>query len=141
MAKGWMATGVAALLAAAMALPALAAENDGRLRRPGAEDAEASARSFFAAEVAANGTLVAGAGALSAARTTVGTYDVRFNKPSLHVRCFYTANVADRDSGLTPVGFATIDARAGTNNGVFLRVFDSAGALIDAQFIVVAVCR
>ncbi|MCL4188958.1 MAG: hypothetical protein KJZ85_15245 [Rhodobacteraceae bacterium] len=134
-------SGVAAVLAAVLAVPAIADDNDGRLRRPGSESAEATARSFFAAEVRADGTLVSGAGAVSSSRLSVGTYDVRFNKPKLHVRCYYTANVADRDAGTTPIGFTTIDARAGTNNGVFLRVFDAAGALLDAQFIVVAVCR
>lgn len=141
MTKGWKTMGVAALLAAVVTLPAMAAENDGRLRRPGSEDAEAAARSFFAAEVAANGTLIAGAGAVSASRVGTGTYNVTFAKPKLHVRCFYTASVADRDQGTTPTGFVTIDALAGSNNGLYVRVFDVAGARIDAPFIVVAVCR
>jgi len=143
------ASGLAfALLAGAVALtlamPAPAAENDGRLRRPGAErggEAEAVARTLFAAEVAADGTLASGAGAISASREDVGAYEVIFAKPNLHVRCWWTGSIADRNALTVPHGEIGIDARAGTNNGLWVRTYSSGGTSTDMPFIVVAVCR
>lgn len=132
---------LAAALAAALAVPAAASGNDRPLRRPAEGGPEAAVGGFLAAEVAADGSLVAGAGAVSSGRMDVGTYFVTFNRHSLHRRCFFTASVADRDGFETPVGFATIDALGGSNNGLYVRVFDAGGASLDAQFIVVAVCR
>ncbi|MCC6306586.1 MAG: hypothetical protein IT545_15520, partial [Rhodobacteraceae bacterium] len=115
-----------------------------RLRRPGAErggEAEAVARTLFAAEVAADGSLVSGAGASSASRAGVGAYEVIFAKPNLHVRCWWTGSIADRNTGTVPHGEIGIDARAGTNNGLWVQTYSSGGTLTDMPFIVVAVCR
>ncbi len=134
---------LAGAMALSLALPA-AAENDGRLRRPGNDDregAEAVVRGFFAAEVAADGTLVSGAGAISSQRFDTGRYEVIFRKPNLHIRCWWTGSIADRDENSVPPGEIGLDARAGTNNGVWVQTFNSAGAGTDMPFIVTAVCR
>ncbi|MCC6306585.1 MAG: hypothetical protein IT545_15515 [Rhodobacteraceae bacterium] len=142
------ASGLAfALLAGAMALtlamPAPAEENEGRLRRPGAEreGAEAAVRGFFAAEVRADGTLASGAGAISASRVDLGKYEVFVRKSNLHVRCWWTGSIAERIVWSAPYGGISFDARAGTNNGLWVQTYDMAGALADMPFIVVAVCR
>lgn len=136
--------GIAALAALAVAWagpPVAAGDNDGRLRRPGSDGSEASARAFFAAEVAADGTLVSGAGAISSARINVGAYQVIFNKNNLHVRCWWTVSPGGR--GIFQVGLASAsaEARSGTNNGIFVVTRDPNGVAVDNAFMAVAVCR
>lgn len=138
---GILRGGVLALALTAIALPALAA-NDGGLRRPGSGPGdEVAVGGFFAAEVAADGTLVSGAGVENAQRLLEGIYEVRFRKRNLHRACWWTASIADRNDGEVPAAMIGIDARSGTNNGLYIQVFDPDGAYVDAPFIVVAVCR
>lgn len=137
------AIGIAALSAvvAGLGLPAVAGDNDGRLRRPGSEGTEASARSFFAAEVAADGSLVSGAGAISSGRVNTGAYQVLFNKNNLHARCWWTVSPGGR--GIFQIGSASAsaEARSGTNNGIFVVTRNADGVAIDNAFMVVVVCR
>ncbi len=95
----------------------------------------------FAAEVAQDGTLVAGIGATLAQRIATGAYVVRFHPTNLHTACFWTGTVADRNPGLVPVGYVTIDARVGTNNAIFVSTFDQSGNYADRPFIINIICR
>lgn len=139
---------VAAVLAAAGA-PAAAQspQGDGVLRRPGSgAEAEAAVGSFFAAEVAANGTLVSGAGAVSAAKvacdTAAGCYEVIFRRNNLHRACWWSAAPAARSiGGVAPPAVVHVEPRIGTNNGLFIFIRNPAGTPVDADFIVTAICR
>jgi len=127
--------------AALLAQPAVADDNDGRLRRPGSGGGEASARSFFAAEVAVDGSLVSGAGAISSAKLSTGAYEVIFNKNNLHVRCWWTVSPGGRGTFQAGLVSASAEARSGTNNGIFVVTRNPDGVATDNAFMAVAVCR
>jgi len=100
---------------------------------------------IMAAAVTADGTFATrrardSDGVKSVAKLGTGIYEVIFRYRRLHVRCFYTANVADRDDGTLPPGYVNINARTGTNNGLWIETFDSSGANADLPFNVVVAC-
>lgn len=136
------ATAVAMAVLAAQ--PAPAQGNAGAVRRPGSGGGdEVATSSFFAAEVADDGTLKSGAGAVSARRLAVGLYEVIFSKNNLHRRCWWTATIGRRRLGPEGADRRTIftEPRVATNNGVFIAIRDDAGEPVDGAFMVVAVCR
>lgn len=142
---------IRACLAAALSLGLAAAEagppaepNDGALRRPARSlPAEARVGDFLAAAVAADGRLRSGPGALSAGRAEcpAGCYAVLFERADLHRRCWWSATIADRTPGTVPAGLIGVDARAGTNNGLFVQTFAADGSRADLPFILTVLCR
>ncbi|MCL4188959.1 MAG: hypothetical protein KJZ85_15250 [Rhodobacteraceae bacterium] len=141
--------GLAAALSLSLSLPAAVAQepggvNDGNLRRPGSSaEPEARIGSFFAAAVRGDGVLRSGAGALSAARAEcdAGCYEVLFRKSDLHRNCWWTATIADRTAWTVPSGLVGVDARATSNNGLFVQTFAPDGTRADRPFILTVLCR
>ncbi len=137
-------------LALALALSGAAAEaadglNDGALRRPGSATTapEAVVAGFFAAAVRGDGVLRSGAGALSAGRVEceAGCYEVLFRKADLHRNCWWSATIADRTAWAVPAGLVGVDARATSNNGLFVQTFAPDGTHADRPFILTVLCR
>ena len=142
----------AALCAAVATLAAtpLVAQNEGGLRAPagggtGAALAGSSA-SVFAVAVRFDGTATLPSDGIGVASVTKladgpGRYQVIFRKRNLHTACFWTGTVADRDDGVVTPGIVAIDARTGTNNGLYVATYDTAGSQADRSFIVNVICR
>lgn len=86
---------------------------------------------------------VRGVGALAASgqvtKIGTGTFDIRFD---IGIRqCAYTATIGlTGNSGASAPGEITVVGRAGTNNGVFLQTFDSAGNVADRSFHLLVNC-
>ncbi len=138
-----------AALAVALAGAAAAEQGDPTLRRPGSGGGtEAEPGPFFAAEVAADGTLVSGTGAIAARRVTEeegcadgGCYEVLFRRNNLHRACWWSATIGRRAAGGSEAGDIFAEARAATNNGLFVVTRDAAGVRADRPFILTVLCR
>ncbi|WP_058042958.1 hypothetical protein [Streptomyces roseifaciens] len=99
------------------------------------DSAAALAQQIERAVVAADGTLVAGqsSGATSATKLSVGTYQVCFNVPITNGT--YVASIGiPGNVGTSAPGEITVVGRFNTNNCLFIRTFNSAGALEDRGF-------
>lgn len=143
------AAAAAAIACAFGAGAALADVNEGGLRAPAsggaASELAGASASVFAVAVSADGTATLPADGIGVRSVTkqpgTGYYEVIFRKRNLHRACFWTGTVADRDDGVVTPGIVTIDARAGTNNGLWISTYDLAGSLADRAFIVTVICR
>lgn len=148
--KSLKALAAACAVAVLGAAPLMAA-NEGSLRAPagggtGAALAGAQA-TVFAVAVRFDGTAALPTDGIGVASVTKiesdgpGRYDVRFRKRNLHRACFWTASVADRDDGMVLPGIVTVDARIGTNNGLYVATRDLDGNSADRSFILNVICR
>ena len=91
------------------------------------------------AVVNSDGTKLRGKAVASTSRLSAGTYDVRFNRNVS--ACAWTGTVGFRTfGGSTGPAIITVTGRAGTNNGLFVSTYNSAGSLTDEPFLVVVVC-
>lgn len=113
--------------------PPLSAEARAEARSAIDETAAPAASGVLFAVVDGNGKLARGSGAVSATRLVAGTYQVIFNR--VITRGAFVATIGlSADSGFSPPGELIVNLRAGTNNGVFLKTFDSAGQDADRSF-------
>lgn len=119
--------------------PALSRE-DARRAASALDQPRAKAfRQTVSAVVNNDGSLAAAQsfGAVSATRLGTGTYQVLFNQNI--TRGTYTASIGLAGNvGASAPGEITVVGRVGTANGLFIQTHDSAGALTDRGFHVVA---
>jgi hypothetical protein len=91
------------------------------------------------AAINADGTKLRGKAVASTAHLSTGTYDIRFNRNIS--TCAWTATVGIGSfGGSTGPAIVTATGRAGTNNGLFVNTYNTAGTLTDEAFLVVVVC-
>lgn len=91
------------------------------------------------AVVNADGTKLRGKAVASTAHLGTGVYDVRFNR-NLST-CAWTGTVGfGTFGGSTGPAMITITGRAGTNNGLFVTTFNSAGTPTDLPFSAIVIC-
>ena len=91
------------------------------------------------AVVNANATLDRGRHVRSVRDLGTGTYEVRFRYEFLY--CSWQGTVGNPDFvGTQPASSISVTGRAGTNDGLFVQTFNSAGTLTDRSFHVVIVC-
>lgn len=91
------------------------------------------------AVVNADGTKLRGKAVASTAHLSPGVYDVRFNR-NLSA-CAWTGTVGfGTFGGSTAAPMISISGRAGTNNGLFVQTFNSAGTPTDLPFSAIAIC-
>lgn len=95
-------------------------------------------RQTVSAVVNANGTLAAGQsfGATAATKIGVGTYEVFFDQVITAGTYVATIGIAGNVGASAP-GEVTVVGRVGTNNGLFIQTYNSAGAPTDLGFHVV----
>ena len=137
---GAFALGVALLAGTSLAQ---AAESMNAARSAGKSAApvtpSAAAISGYFAVVTVNGTRARHKGAVGSSRLGVGTYEVLFR--GAITRCAFTGTLGLAGfSGSSPSGEIAVVGRAGTNNGVFVQTFNSAGASADRAFHLVITC-
>jgi hypothetical protein len=130
----------ACALVAFSALPASAGPNDakgGDTVVPLSTEAPACSECF--AVVRSNGTVARGRGVLRAARIGAGTYEVIFRNKL--TPCAFSLTPARIEfSGTVPPTIITGAGRVGTNNGVFIETFNTAGVHTDQPFHLVITC-
>ena len=138
------ATAVAGLIGT----PAVAADglNEGAVRPPamaGAPQRVGENTRHLAAAVNADGTVSPGGGMWlrSSRRVTTGIYEVVFRRFNLHRACFWTTSLAHRVTSPISPAIITAVARSGTNNALWINVFDMDGNYSDRPFTVQVVCR
>ena len=99
----------------------------------------------MAVEVAADGTFPAGRrhhsiNPRSIERIDQGRYKVIFRHRRLHRDCFWTAAIGERGIDDAPIGLVTLNARFGTNNGLWIRTYDLNGNDSDKPFMLKVIC-
>ena len=107
---------------------------------PGAPGAQGPPGVNLFAVVRETGVLVRGSGAVSAVRSSVGTYQVRFNR---NVRaCAYSVDPArpPEDGASGPFGAVGSTGEAVSVNGIWIQSYNGAGTLVDLPFHVLVVC-
>jgi hypothetical protein len=91
------------------------------------------------AVVDANGTLVRGRRAASAARLATGAYEVVFRRDVR--KCAYLGTIGlSGSAGSSLPGEITVVGRAGNNRGVFVTTHSSGGASADLGFHLAVLC-
>lgn len=131
--------------------PSLSDVNSGSVQRPGplstqGQDAvDSGVIRIHAVAILADGSFATSRnrdsiGVRSATRLGTGIYEVLFSNNRLHRDCFWTGSTADRDPSSVPTGVLGLDARIGTNNGVFVSTYDVNGTAADRPFILTVLC-
>ncbi|WP_329107853.1 hypothetical protein OG792_05240 [Micromonospora sp. NBC_01699] len=92
-----------------------------------------TAQTLFAVVNGGNGAVVRGYGVLSAARLSVGMYQVIFNHDLTGSAYLGTIGLTGSD-GQSPPGEIAVVGRTGVVNGVFVQTFSSTGVLADRSF-------
>lgn len=89
--------------------------------------------------IEANGTILRQKGVTSSTRLATGIYEVLFRDQI--GRCAWLATQGlGIFGGVPPAGEIVVTGRAGTNNGLFIQTFNSAGNLTDRAFHVAIEC-
>lgn len=96
-----------------------------------------AARDRFAV-VSSAGTLLRGAGAVSAHQIAGGVYEVFFDADI--TGCAFIGTVGNPGDGNPANAFAVTALRAATTNGVFIRTVDPSGTEVSANFHLQVVC-
>ncbi|MCA2011752.1 hypothetical protein LCM17_09680 [Cereibacter sphaeroides] len=140
---------VTATLSLAVALPAIAQENDGDLRRPASPLRETQAGAtggdvlFYSIAVDAAGNRVGRIGSVQVAPVAgyTGAYQVTVvGRRNLHRRCTYVGSVAERVAGVATAGVVVINAAAGTNNALYVTTTNMDGVRTDLPFNLQIMC-
>jgi hypothetical protein len=93
------------------------------------------------AVVNSDGTKVRGKGVASSVALSPGTYDVRFLRNI--TKCAWSGTVGFGKApfgGSAPASVINVSGRAGTNNGLFVQIFSTAGVPTNQPFLVVVTC-
>lgn len=90
------------------------------------------------AVVNASGSLARSQGTTSAGRIVAGGYEVIFTQDVTN--CTYVASTGNPGSSTPPSGIATVAARGGNANGVYVATYDAAGVQTDRSFHLIVVC-
>jgi hypothetical protein len=124
--------GVAACVTAASATPA----NNLNTRARGqviTNGAPPPPNASFSAVIDGSGNIVRGVGVTSADEASTGSYQVQFNN-DLTSCAFVVTPGQPGSSGDVPATYSTVVGQAGTNNGLFIQLFDVNGNLVSEPF-------
>lgn len=92
----------------------------------------------LSAVVAANGTILRGAGAAPTVRLSTGTYEVRFQRDIRD--CAYAVTAGSAAAGNPAYGVPVVAWRTNKPDGLWIQILDKNGGVIDRDFHVVVFC-